>query len=253
MHFLCFQLSPIQPLGAATQFCLALQPLTLCQSPRKSVICSSKNSSRKPTGRMFPLLYFFSYSSSFSQNPSIPLSKSFSSFNKLCYLNSFGSSWPVTPTHYCTSLLSPKASGCLMGKKIVTATEKNIKGRPHISASVSISIHLKKCLCFLFLFLFFKFLFLIASKRRSREWGKTILETHYFMLSRREVTWTTVPTTSGCCTLKLQLYAAKEDEWEMRDKVGYLIRRFSQLEKGWEKNQWWKIETKASQRWLTRG
>lgn len=31
---------------------------------------------------------------------------------------------------------------------------------------------------------------------------------------------------------KLQLYAAKEDEWEMRDKVGYLIRRFSQLEKG---------------------
>lgn len=123
MHFLCFQLSPIQPLGAATQFCLALQPLTLCQSPRKSVICSSKNSSRKPTGRMFPLLYFFSYSSSLSQNPSIPLSKSFSSFNKLCYLNSFGSSWPVTPTHYCTSLLSPKASGCLMGKKIVTASE----------------------------------------------------------------------------------------------------------------------------------
>jgi len=161
MHSLCFQLSPIQALGAATQFCLALQPLTLCQSPQKSVICSSKNSSRKPTGRMFPLLYFFSYSSSFSQNPSIPLSKSFSSFNKLCYLNSFGSSWPVTPTHYCTSLPSPKASGCLMGKKkIVTATENNIEGRPHISASVSISIHLKKCLFFLLVFIF---VFLIFS------------------------------------------------------------------------------------------
>jgi len=31
---------------------------------------------------------------------------------------------------------------------------------------------------------------------------------------------------------KVQLYAAREDEWETRDKIGYLVRRFSQLGKG---------------------
>lgn len=113
------------------------------RSPWGQAPLGPTNSSRK-SERMVPVLHFMQLALFFPKP--LPLSKEFTSSSKFWYLDGdiqvlSISAWP------------PRTSIWLFNKQnAVTATQKNIKARPHISASENVNIHLMEC-CLVWVFL----------------------------------------------------------------------------------------------------